>query len=145
MTDHIALIIVRDTLRALGMKHLLSSLFGMDASIAQDATPIASSNECDRFDMIFVDEYNCLSHLDLFIPRKSKTIILANTDADKYISWQHINCNADIDHIVESVAAISANRAKPDWDSGCTAAVPRTGRDWVETGIATAFQAESSE
>ena len=106
MTDHIALIIVRDTLRALGMKHLLSSLFGMDASIAQDATPIASSNECDRFDMIFVDEYNCLSHLDLFIPRKSKTIILANTDADKYISWQHINCNADRDHIVESVAAI---------------------------------------
>ncbi len=106
MTESSAIVITRDTLRALGIKHLLGSLFNIKAQVAQGVSPLVAEGGMEQYEIIFVDEYNCLSHLDLFIPQKNKTVILANTDEDKYLSWQHINCNTDEDRIVEAIAAI---------------------------------------
>lgn len=101
MTDHSAIIITRDTLRAVGLKHILGNLFSIKAVIAKSLV-----EGFEQFDLVIVDEFNCLSHLDALIPQKSKTIILANGNADKYLSWHHIDCSDGEDGIVETIAAI---------------------------------------
>ena len=101
MADHSAIIITRDTLRAVGLKHILGSLFSTKAAIAKSLV-----EGFEQFDLVIVDEFNCLSHLDALIPQKNKTIILANGNADKYLSWHHIDCSDGEDGIVETIAAI---------------------------------------
>lgn len=107
MSELSAIIITRDTLRAVGIKHILSTLFNVKALITRDIQFV--NDKIEQFEIIVVDEYNCLSHLDLFIPQKNKTVILATTDSDRYSSWKYINCNDDEDMIVETIASILKN------------------------------------
>ncbi len=101
MPELSAIIVVRDTLRAIGIKHLLFSLFDTDAEIAQDL-----NSGVDQYDIVFTDEYNCLAHLDMFIPKRNKTLILTDncTSSGNGISWQCININDDENHIIETIA-----------------------------------------
>lgn len=102
-----ALIITRDTLRATGIKHLLDSLFNIKAQILSAADSCLQSlpQEIEQHEIIFVDEQNCLSHLDLFISQKNKTVILANNPVDNPY-WHYIDCTDNEDHIVDAIAAI---------------------------------------
>ena len=107
MPELSAIILTHDTLRAIGIKHILDTLFNVKASITRDIKIIA--DKIEQFEIIIVDEYNCLSHLDLFIPQKNKTIILTSTDANRYFSWQAINSTTDENHIVEAISALIKN------------------------------------
>lgn len=101
-----ALILTTDTLRALGLKHLLENLFDTDASIATCAAQ-SLADEVERCDIIFADGHCCISCLDLLIPKKAKTVLLTDNDTGKHIdSWLHIDASTDSDHIVEQITSI---------------------------------------
>ena len=102
-----ALILTTDTLRALGLKHLLESLFDTDTHIAPQAAQ-SLADEVERCDIIFADGHSCISCLDLLIPKKAKTVLLTSNSADKQHidSWLHIDASTDSDHIVEQITSI---------------------------------------
>lgn len=102
-----ALIITTDTLRAIGAKHMLESLFDIAAHIAVDNDNESIADDMERCDIIFADERSSLSYLDLLIPKKAKTVILTDKDASRHLkSWLHVNTDADSDHLVEEITLI---------------------------------------
>lgn len=98
-------VIARDTLRALGMKHLLESLFDIKPSVFGDFADGKLSGDVDKCDLIIIDEAQCLANLDYLIPKKNKTVILAEHELNGQ-SWQCVNSNADENTIIESIASI---------------------------------------
>ncbi len=105
MSELSTVIIAKDTLRALGMKYLLESLFDMESVVFNDFTEGRQSGDFDKYDLIIVDEASCLSNLDYLIPKKNRTVILAGHDMDGH-SWQYVNSNADENTIIEALALI---------------------------------------
>lgn len=105
MSELSTVIIAKDTLRALGMKHLLESMFDMKSAVFNDYADGKLPDDVDRYDLIVVDEALCLSNLDYLIPKKNRTVILADHDMAGH-SWQYVNSNADENTIIESLASI---------------------------------------
>ena len=105
MSELSTVIIAKDTLRALGMKYLLESMFDMKSAVFNDYADGKLPDDVDRYDLIVVDEALCLSNLDYLIPKKNRTVILADHDMAGH-SWQYVNSNADENTIIESFASI---------------------------------------
>lgn len=105
MSELSTVIIAKDTLRALGMKYLLESMFDMKSAVFNDYADGKLPDDVDRYDLIVVDEALCLSNLDYLIPKKNRTVILADHDMAGH-SWQYVNSNADENTIIESIASI---------------------------------------
>ena len=105
MSELSTVIIAKDTLRALGMKYLLESMFDMKSAVFNDYADGKLPDDVDRYDLIVVDEALCLSNLDYLIPKKNRTVILADHDMAGH-SWQYVNSNADENTIIESLASI---------------------------------------
>lgn len=105
MSELSTVIIAKDTLRALGMKYLLESMFDMKSAVFNDYADGKLPDDVDRYDLIIVDETLCLSNLDYLIPKKNRTVILADHDMAGH-SWQYVNSNADENTIIESLASI---------------------------------------
>ena len=105
MSELSTVIIAKDTLRALGMKYLLESMFDMKSAVFNDYADGKLPDDVDRYDLIIVDETLCLSNLDYLIPKKNRTIILADHDMAGH-SWQYVNSNADENRFIESLASI---------------------------------------
>ena len=105
MSELSTVIIAKDTLRALGMKYLLESMFDMKSAVFNDYADGKLPDDVDRYDLIVVDEALCLSNLDYLIPKKNRTVILADHDMAGH-SWQYVDSNADENTIIESLASI---------------------------------------
>ena len=105
MSELSTVIIAKDTLLALGMKYLLESMFDMKSAVFNDYADGKLPDDVDRYDLIVVDEALCLSNLDYLIPKKNRTVILADHDMAGH-SWQYVNSNADENTIIESLASI---------------------------------------
>ena len=105
MSELSTVIIAKDTLRALGMKYLLESMFDMKSAVFNDYADGKLPDDVDRYDLIVVDEALCLSNLDYLIPKKNRTVILADHDMAGH-SWQYVNSNADENTIIESLDSI---------------------------------------
>ncbi len=71
-----SIILTHDTLEALGLRCLLSNVFGMDAHIGDN---VAAQVEPDIY---FIDQATLVEQLGFFLPRKAKTIVLTHGDVD---------------------------------------------------------------
>lgn len=73
-----ATIITDDTLQAIGLKHILSKYFDIDAFITTDPQNLETSDSQSTIYFTSVTHY--ISLLDFFIPRRTRTIILSTRD-----------------------------------------------------------------
>ena len=72
MTNTSAVIIMSNTLQALGLKRLLSDSFSIDAAVVQHPSDIIDCS--DSVDFFFTDAEHFVAHLSFFLPRQSRTI-----------------------------------------------------------------------
>lgn len=95
-------IVTTHTLMAVGLKHLLAEHFGVDAHI----TTATSSPLLDRAHFFFCDASTFVSHLDYFLPRKDKTVVIASNNEAIENSLKHINLNDSESDIVKAIDRI---------------------------------------
>ncbi len=72
-----AVILMNDSLRALGLKHLLETSFRVTASIVASTQAIEAMG--DNVDYIFTDPLTHSRHIKFFIPRQTRTIVVDDT------------------------------------------------------------------
>jgi DNA-binding CsgD family transcriptional regulator len=75
MTDTV--IIERDTLRAIGLKHILTGMFDLRPIIVSDLHELDNLN-VDASALYFVDVNDFVSALDYFLPRRQFVVLLAH-------------------------------------------------------------------
>ena len=70
-------IVTSDTLSYLGVKKLLEDIPAVTVCHIADAAGLIDGN-ADRFDVIVADAAVCMSHLQFFLPRRSKTLVISD-------------------------------------------------------------------
>ena len=70
-------IVTSDTLSYLGVKKLLEDIPAVTVCHIADAAGLIDGN-ADRFDVIVADAAVCMSHLQFFLPRRSKTVVISD-------------------------------------------------------------------
>ncbi len=75
-------IIIHNTLEALGIKHLLEEKFSMSCQIFRSLAQIPDVGS-DVFDFYFTDADYYVRHLDFFLPRKQKVIVIASFSSEE--------------------------------------------------------------
>ncbi len=75
-----AVILMTDSLRALGLKHLLETSFSITANIVRSTQIIEAMG--DNVDFIFTDSLTLSRYMRFFIPRQLRTIVVNDNDVD---------------------------------------------------------------
>ena len=70
-------IVTSDTLSYLGVKKLLEDIPAVTVCHIADAAGLIDGN-ADRFYVIVADAAVCMSHLQFFLPRRSKTLVISD-------------------------------------------------------------------
>ena len=70
-------IVTSDTLSYLCVKKLLEDIPAVTVCHIADAAGLIDGN-ADRFDVIVADAAVCMSHLQFFLPRRSKTLVISD-------------------------------------------------------------------
>ena len=70
-------IVTSDTLSYLGVKKVLEDIPAVTVCHIADAAGLIDGN-ADRFDVIVADAAVCMSHLQFFLPRRSKTLVISD-------------------------------------------------------------------
>ncbi len=105
MTYRVA-IIMRNTLEALGIKHILEDAFSISPQVfsALGQVPDVGS---DLFDFYFTSPELFVKHLDFFLPRRQKVITVTSSPRD---DEANVLCaNDDESTIIDSINAWFAN------------------------------------
>lgn len=105
MTYRVA-IIMRNTLEALGIKHILEEAFSISPQVfsALGQVPDVGS---DLFDFYFTSPELFVKHLDFFLPRRQKVITVTSSPRD---DEANVLCaNDDESTIIDSINAWFAN------------------------------------
>ena len=87
------LVAVADTLTAAGLRHLIAHNLGHDVLVAgdlDDVSPLA-----DNVDYIITDAEMLARHLDYFLPRRDKVVLLTSADNRAPHGMKCLNRNAD--------------------------------------------------
>ena len=105
MTYRVA-IIMRNTLEALGIKHILEEAFSISPQVfsALGQVPDVGS---DLFDFYFTSPELFVEHLDYFLPRRQKVITV--TSSPRYDEANVLCANDDESTIIDSINAWFAN------------------------------------
>lgn len=85
MSDFKVIILTHDTLRAIGLRSIFETTFGINAYVA-DEHYVASFSTTKEPHLFFVDYSTLIANLGFFLPRKSKTVLLSNdhTQSDDF-------------------------------------------------------------
>lgn len=75
MTDTV--IIERDTLRAIGLKHLLTAMFGLRSVVVSDLNELDGLS-VDASTLYFVGASDFVAALDYFLPRRQSVVLLVS-------------------------------------------------------------------
>ena len=116
MTNTSAVIIMSNTLQALGLKRLVSDSFSIDAAVVQHPSDIIDCS--DSVDFFFTDAEHFVAHLSFFLPRQSRTIVVSENSATT-AEQAHIDPTAPQERIVEAIAA-HIKRTASDANDGNT-------------------------
>ncbi len=74
-------IITGDTLIATGLKHLLFNLFDIEAKLYASANEIQRNSDFTTMDLLITDSLQYAANPGFFIPRRSRIVIIADTDS----------------------------------------------------------------
>lgn len=105
MTYRVA-IIMQNTLEALGIKHVLEESFSMSCHVYRSLTQIPDVGS-DVFDFYFTDSDHYVLHLDFFLPRKQKVILITALHSDEDVA--SICCFENESKIIDDINARIAN------------------------------------
>ena len=94
-------IILSDTLQALGIKHILSESFSISPKVFMSFDNVLDMNN-DVFDFYFTSSDLFLQHLDFFLPRKHKIIIVTN-DTNNSSDINQLCCSCDESSIINNL------------------------------------------
>lgn len=105
-------IIIPDTIKSVGVKYLLKKLFDINAYCTSDISFSETTDNSSTSIIITTTEYYSVN-LDFFIPRRSRTIILSETDSD---DKNVVYCRQDESSIIERMRLIIEDLQLPDED-----------------------------
>jgi len=113
MSDFKVIILTHDTLKAIGLRSIFETAFGIRAYIANDNYFISFSSTKEPH-LFFVDSTTLVANLGFFLPRKTKTVLLSQ---DHYSSEDFltlcINDNeSDIINTINSILTGSHEEEK---------------------------------
>lgn len=92
--------ITTDTLLFFGVKNILQNMFSFHIINYSGMENFLKDNP-DRYDIIISDSANFVANIDFYIPRKNKTIIIADNAAEQS-SFYQIDRHADESDIIEA-------------------------------------------
>ena len=95
------IISTHDTLQALGLKRLLSDVFGIDALVVAE-TFFATIDINAEPELFFIDQVTMVASLSFFLPRKGKTIVIVSNDR-VIEDFRTINTSSKEDDIITSL------------------------------------------
>lgn len=75
---HSAVILISDSLQAIGLKHLLQNTFSIESVLSAE---ISATVNFDRYDYIFVDSDHFAINAAALMPRKSRCVIVASASS----------------------------------------------------------------
>lgn len=105
MTYRVA-IIMRNTLEALGIKHVLEEAFSISPQVFSTLGQVPDVGS-DLFDFYFTSPDQFVKHLDFFLPRRQKVITVTSSPRD---DEANVLCaNDDESTIIDSINAWFAN------------------------------------
>lgn len=95
------IISTHDTLQALGLRRMLSDVFGINAHIVAEEffATIQINTEPELF---FIDQTTMVANLSFFLPRKAKTIVLMSSD-QVIEEFRTINSSAKEEEIITTL------------------------------------------
>ncbi|MBQ9076747.1 MAG: helix-turn-helix transcriptional regulator [Muribaculaceae bacterium] len=100
-------IIDKDTLRALGLKHLMERYFDTQLVIVQELREL-DSNDISPSALFFTSPQCYIAFQDFFIPRRSRTVILTS---DNLTDIATLDPRTDESSIIENLNSIISERA----------------------------------
>lgn len=92
--------ITTDTLLFLGVKNILQNMFSFHVVNYKSKDDFTNDNP-DKYDIIISDSASFVANIDFYIPRKNKTIIIANGTTEQS-SFYQIDRHADESDIIEA-------------------------------------------
>ena len=92
-------ILTTDTLTFLGIKNILQNMFTFHVQRFHSFEDFAK-NGPDKYDIIIPDPKNLIPNIDIFIPRRNKTIIISDTKSNNS-TFNQISRYADESDIIE--------------------------------------------
>ncbi len=95
-------IITNNTLTYLGVKLLLRDIPSVAVCRIDGSSAFGDGNP-DRFDVLITDVSTCIAHIDFFLPRRSKTMIIADTEIGDS-SFAHIDTRWSVDALSGKLA-----------------------------------------
>jgi DNA-binding CsgD family transcriptional regulator len=98
-------IILRNTLDAIGLRHIFASMFSVNASLLNAIENVDASNE--NYDLYFTDSETFVANLEFFLPRRSKIVLV--TDSDLGSSFPSINIRLEESWIIDNIGSILHN------------------------------------
>jgi len=100
------IVLMHDTLKGLGLKHVLEDSFNVAVTIAHGVEAIESMGE--NVDYIFTDLLTYASSIKFFIPRQSKTIVVSDHTTADNTSAMLCSCD-DLDTIIDTLGHFFAH------------------------------------
>lgn len=95
------IISTHDTLQALGLKRMLSDVFGIDALVVAEKF-FATIDINTEPELFFIDQATMVASLSFFLPRKGKTIVIVSNDR-VIEDFRTINTSSKEDDIITSL------------------------------------------
>ena len=105
MTDTI--IIERDTLRAIGLKHILTGMFGLRPVVVSGVHELEGLN-LDSTALYFVGAADFVAALDFFLPRRQSVVLIA--DGGSRNDMPAVDVSAPESVIIDTLGAILRRR-----------------------------------
>lgn len=106
-----AVIIERDTLRAIGLRHILTGMFGLHPVVVPDPAGL-DSVEADASALYFVDAEGFMAAMDYFMPRRQSVVLLApDTGRGDIMAVDPTGTESDI---IDAIGAMIRRRAESE-------------------------------
>jgi len=115
MSDIKAIILTQNSLEAIGLRNILCEHFNINAHIT-DIKFIESFKASMEPDMFFVDIINLVNNMSFFLPRKSKTIVIADNNV-AIDDMKAINSMMPESHIIELLDELLAHDESKETDT----------------------------
>ena len=113
MNDFKVIILTHDTLKAIGLRSIFETAFGISAYIA-------NNNYFDNFSttkephLFFVDSATLIANLGFFIPRKAKTVLLthSHSHSDGFMTLNDDDNESDIINNINTLLTVENEEEK---------------------------------
>lgn len=109
-------IILHNTLSALGVSHLISDHFGLACHCAASIDEVLSL-PADGIDLVVTDPQHYVEHLRYFLPRKSRVLVVADRATNDSQDIILLDSHADTEQIIDRLRQLLGNHKQENTGS----------------------------